>query len=299
MISVCIPIYNFDVRILVTEIYKQIKTYEPESEIILIDDASDSDFREKNSELKSKSILIQLHENIGRAKIRNLFLQYAQNEYLLFIDCDSVISNDYFILNYTSFIKKHNPFVVCGGREYSKIKPAHKKLLRWKYGLLIESKSSDERGLNPYKSFMTNNFLIKKDVFNIVKFDERLTNYGHEDTLFGYCLYKKEIIINHIENPIVNGDIEDNDIFLKKTEDGIVNLIKISRFVELDKQFVENVNLLKYFNKCKKWHFKTMIYIVFCFFKFPIKFFLCKGIVNIQFFNFYKLGFLISKYDKV
>jgi glycosyltransferase involved in cell wall biosynthesis len=43
-ISVCIPVYNFDVRELVFSLSKEIENQKLNAEIILIDDASNKDF---------------------------------------------------------------------------------------------------------------------------------------------------------------------------------------------------------------------------------------------------------------
>lgn len=45
-----------------------------------------------NRTLESKQVkYIELKKNIGRAKIRNLFIEYTTNPYLLFLDCDTKI----------------------------------------------------------------------------------------------------------------------------------------------------------------------------------------------------------------
>ena len=44
-ISVCIPVYNFDIRELVNSLSKEITNAELNAEIILIDDASSKDFK--------------------------------------------------------------------------------------------------------------------------------------------------------------------------------------------------------------------------------------------------------------
>ncbi|HEY0261442.1 MAG TPA: glycosyltransferase family 2 protein, partial [Chitinophagales bacterium] len=226
MISICIPVYNFDVSRLINELVKQASELNVESEIILIDDCSQK-FKEKNryfDKLSSRIHFYELSENIGRARIRNLFLDYAKFDYLLFLDCDSLVEKNDFLATYFEVIKQES-LVVCGGRVYPKERPERAKLLRWKYGVFRESQTAEVRKLNPNKSFMTNNFLIHKSVFQQIKFDERIRQYGHEDTLFGLALQKKNITITHIENPIVNGDIETNSEFLRKTKESIVSLV--------------------------------------------------------------------------
>ena len=89
MLSVCIPVYNFDVTELITDIRNQINTDDLDAEIIFIDDASQEEMRQRNEIVKSLTDhYILLEKNIGRSKIRNLFLKYSKSDYLLFLDCD-------------------------------------------------------------------------------------------------------------------------------------------------------------------------------------------------------------------
>jgi len=293
MISICIPIYNYDVAALVNELNSQAKQASVPFEIVLIDDCSTEAFKALNKELCNKHNYIQLDKNMGRARIRNRFLEYAKYDHLLFLDCDSLIISETFIADYVKYISQNKVYnVVCGGRIYDKAQPKRNKMLRWKYGIKRESQSAKIRKLSPNKSFMTNNFLMERWVFDKVKFDERIVEYGHEDTLFGYELMKNNISIGHIENPVLNGDVEDNDEYLQKTENGIVNLVQILHYLDDDPEFVRNVSLLDYFEKIKSKHFLWFIKLKYLFWGPIIRYFLVKGFVNLWLFDFYKLGFL-------
>lgn len=290
MISICIPIYNFDVSSLVHAIGFQINNQNKPIEIILIDDCSEQYFKEKNAAICNKYNYIELEKNIGRSKIRNLFLSYAQYDHLLFLDCDSLIESGDFLQNYINALIDSKKQVICGGRVYPSLKPEKKKRLNWEYGRKKESLSCSQRQLFPNKSFMTNNFIIEKKLFSEIKFDERLSEYGHEDTLFGFELKRKGIVIHHIENPVLNGDIEDNAVFLEKTEKGIRNLVFIAR--QSDTSFENEVALLTFYHQLKKKHFTIFIDMLFPILKPFIVFFLVKGYVNLNLFDFYKLGIL-------
>lgn len=294
MISICIPIYNFNVSPLLDELSLQMEKTEASVELILIDDCSSSEFKEANKLCYNKHKYIELDKNIGRARIRNLFLKYAKYEHLLFLDCDSLIPNQTFLSNYLNAIKEGENSIICGGRIYDSAKPDSNKLLRWKYGIERESLSTEERKQQPNKSFMTNNFLISKELLQEIKFDERLSEYGHEDTLFGFKLKKRGIEISHIDNPVLNGDIEDNTEYLEKTEKGIFNLISILDYVNHDPAFIRDVSLLAFYKKLSTKGLSTFIKILFPFLKPFIKFFLINGFISIRLFNFYKLGILIQ-----
>lgn len=259
MISICIPIYNFDVQELVRELQSQL---ENNSEIILIDDASKESFKKINSSLESETVrYIELEENIGRAKIRNLFIEYATNPYLIFLDCDAKVLTKEYLRNYRQAIDSATQ-VICGGSVYNSILPDIKQVLRWKYGTKKESKTAEERTRNPYSSFMTSNFLIKTTLFKKLCFDERITQYGHEDTLFGIQLEKNKITIQHIQNPVLNDDVDYNEEFLEKTELALKSLFQISKFYP-DTTFLENhILLLRIASKVQKWRLKRLFSIL-------------------------------------
>ena len=293
MISICIPVYNFNITQLINELSRQKKKLDKLIEIVVIDDCSDEKYKKINRSICQDEIYIELAENIGRSKIRNLFLKYTNYEYLLFLDCDSLVESPDFLLKYIEVVKK-KPGVVCGGRIYNPNRPDRAKMLRWKYGLYRESQPFMARNKFPNQSFMTNNFLVNRKVFTKVKFDERITQYGHEDTLFGYSLKKENILIHHIDNPVINGDIEDNIEYLKKTQAGIINLTRIIEFVDFDKDLINGISLLRFYEKIKKFRFVIRFLFVLC--KPLIYLLLARGYVNLYLFDFYKLGILSQNY---
>ena len=290
MISVCIPVYNFNITALVNELVKQCEQMNIPTEIIVIDDCSE-ELKTDNQRVSKNVKYIDLPKNIGRAKIRNRFLEYANYQYLMFLDCDSLVVREDFLSKYLEVLK-NEPNVICGGRIYPDQSPGRNKMLSWKHGIYKESLPAEVRRLNPNKSFMTNNFVVARTCLEKIKFDERITKYGHEDTLFGYELAKSNIEITHIDNPVLNGDIETNEVFLQKTKYGVINLVHILNFLEYDKDFIKNVNLLDYYYKTKT--LRGVQYLIYKIFKKPIYYFLVKGFVSIKFFDFYKLGFFIE-----
>ncbi len=225
MLSILVPVYNFSVVDLVNDLNKQIIAGAITAEIIIVDDAS-SEFIEENSKIIHLDNVTyeRLTNNIGRSAIRNYLLSKARYDYLLFIDCDAKISNPNFISNYLQCIKE-NKDVVCGGVKYEEAKPENRGLyFRWYYGKEREAITDRERNKCPHKSFSSFNFLIKKAVFEVIKFNEQLTKYGHEDTLLGIELKKQNIQITHINNALIHDGLEELDVFLQKTRQSIQNL---------------------------------------------------------------------------
>ena len=121
------------------------------------------------------------------------------------------------------------------------------------------------------------------------------TALEHEDTLLGYDLKNAGILINHIENPVVNGDIESNSDYLQKSEMALSNLVSIINILENWNEFIKSVRILDvYFNQLNS-VFRFGISIVFKLFKTQISNALKHGNTSLFLFDFYKLGWLSEK----
>lgn len=292
MLSVCIPIYNFDVRALVYNLASQIKKLEVPAEIVLIDDSSTEDFKKLYEKACSQHIYHKLSKNIGRAKIRNLFLDYVKYDYLLFLDCDATIISDNLLSKYIQTIINKDYLVICGGSIYPKEKISKEYALRWKNGNVRETIPASKRLKAPYSSFMTSNVLIKKVVFDTVTFDSAILTYGHEDTLFGYELKKNGIPIFHIDNAVLNDDLDTNSEFIQKTEEALKNLATITKNLNFDPDFIESIRLLQVYKKVNSAGISPIITLFFKLLNPSIKHLLSRGYANLYLFDFYKLGFL-------
>jgi glycosyltransferase involved in cell wall biosynthesis len=292
MLSVCIPVFNVNVANLVNALEGQVVKLNIPVEIILIDDHSNEAYTSENRCLKSViTKFIPLQENIGRARIRNLFLKHAQYDNLLFLDCDSEIIKPEFLAIYCEEIKKGSG-VICGGRIYAAIRPLRNKRLHWNYGRKKESKSVADRQKNPNASFMTNNFVVKREILEEIKLDERLTGYGHEDTLFGYQLKLRNISVRHIDNPVLHADLHKNNVFMQNTESAIRNLVAILFFMNHDKEFINEITLLKVYTKLKKQKLLFFVKPIYFILSPLVRALLCAGFANMFLLDFYKLGYL-------
>lgn len=224
MLSILIPIYNYNVYPLVSELQKQCSECKIDFEILCQDDAS-NEFLEENQNVNNleNCRFEQLVENIGRSAIRNLLASKAKFAHLLFLDADTIPIHNNFIKSYVSQINEDEK-VVYGGIEYQKEKPEDNQLLRWLYGHARESLSVEKRNTNPNGTALTSNILIKKDVFLSNKFDEAITKYGYEDLVFLSDLKRKGILVKHIDNPTYHLGLETSQQFLNKTKTALENL---------------------------------------------------------------------------
>ena len=263
MLSILIPIYNYNVYPLVLELHKQCLECEIKFEIVCQDDASGSDLNFENEKINllSNSSFITLKENIAHRKNRNLLAEKAKYNYLLFIDGDSNVISSNYVSNYIQNIQDFD--IVYGGRIHPEVCPSDLQKLRWKYGKLIEDKTCENRKKTPFQSLLFNNTIIKKECFNNVKFDLFLIKYGHDDTQLSYQLSLLEAKVNHINNPVEHGDIDNNSFFVAKMKGSLENLIYLYEEKKITQNFSKLISLLLLLNKLKLTYFVSKFYLLF------------------------------------
>jgi glycosyltransferase involved in cell wall biosynthesis len=221
MISVLIPVYNYNVRNLINSIKSQLLTANIKFEIIIIDDAS-STFVNENSKIKEEDTIhfYSLAKNIGRSKIRNLLVEKAKFDWLLFLDADVLPVNSNFIANYIAKMQATSKDIIAGNIIYD-AKQSLPHLLRWKYGKVKEQKPLNARKNSPILNCRGANFAIKRNVASNFNFPTLKENYGFIDTRFFLQFQKKQVCV--IENPVYHLGIEDNVVFLNKTKQAVKN----------------------------------------------------------------------------
>jgi len=256
MLSILIPVYNYAVLPLVSELVKQCTTCGINFEILCYDDAS-TIFIKENQEINllQNCSFIVLEKNIGRSAIRNLLAKKAIYDNLLFLDADTIPVNESFISYYISQIDADEK-VIYGGILYENIKPPKNELLRYIYGKKREALKVTERKKNPHLAFLSLNFLIKKSVFSKVCFNEDIPNLRHEDTLFSFELKEKQVEIVHIENPAYHLGIEDSKTFLRKSEEAVLGL---KHLVDSNLMPSDYVKLSQYFETIKKYRLRNFV----------------------------------------
>jgi hypothetical protein len=212
------------------------------------------------------------------------------HSHLLFLDCDSQITQHNFLSNYSSYLDKD---VVVGGRIYPLKPPSKDYILHWKMGKIKEESNASQRSISPYESFMSNNFLIRKELFLKISMDESLKGYGHEDTKFGYELRENNIQIIHIDNPVVHEKLDNTEEFLTKTAEGIKNFYRI-----LKEGFGRDTKLAKSYLLLNSFFLKSFYLFTYQLFSKKIQKNLRSSSPSSFYFDMYKL-YLILLEDKL
>ena len=250
-ISLLIPVCDYDIVAIVYSMKSCIGKIPEFLEILIGDDGSTPENRAKYLALEGEGVRVIVSEkNIGRAAIRNRLAMEAKGDYLLFIDADTMMPGtaEAYINNWISSGKSSR--VICGGILYHESPPGDPdKILRWKNGRKKEQKKASDRNKHPYASFSTFNVLIDKTIFDKLRFNEELKQYGYEDTLLSYQLEKAGIEILHIDNGLFHEGLETNRELINKTKLGIENLSQLYDSVTDKRAFSSSVRILQIYNR--------------------------------------------------
>ncbi|KAF2335139.1 glycosyltransferase family 2 protein [Flavobacterium daemonense] len=251
MLSILIPVYDYDAFSLVEELVKQCNLCGITFEILCQDDASNSNKNIQNQEINSFSncSFFINENNFGRGKNINSLAQKAKYDWLLILDCDTFPAEDNFIQSYISAISNSEQKIVFGGIVYGDKKPQKEKLLRWIYGQKRET-----------VAILTSNLLIKKEVFLQFPFDEFITKYGYEDLLFFSVLEKNHFQISEIQNPTFHLNLETSEVFLAKTKTALENLVFLYNSGKISSDESKIIKAFEALKKLKLVHFAISIF---------------------------------------
>ena len=290
-ISLLIPVMDYDIVALVHSMKNAMAKVPELHEILIGDDGSLPEYREKYRSLEGNGVkLIVSEKNIGRASIRNLLAREAKGDYLLFIDADAMLpaTAEAYLRKWISTAGLAR--VLSGGILYHESPPGDPdKLLRWKYGMMKEQKKAADRNKHSNAGFSTFNVLIEKSVFSKIRFNEELRQYGHEDTLMGYQLRKAGISILHVDNGLIHEGLESNKEFLAKTKLGIENLSKLYDMVTDRKAFSQTVRMLRLYNKLRLFRLTRILAGVFIKYRDRMEISLDSNKISLNLFSIYKI----------
>ena len=288
MLSILIPVKNFNCSRLIEALHEQGEALGFPYEILIAEDGTEKSNLHFNSiaDTLTNCRRIVKDFNIGRAAIRNLLAAEAQHPSLLFIDCDAVVEKEDFLKTYALALKSHK--VVCGGLYHAKSIPNKHCTLRYIYEKKADkTRDALTRSKAPYSRFTSFNFAIDKALFNSILFDTSITRYGYEDVLFGKELERRHIEIQHIDNPLLHSGLEENAVFLEKTEQALLTLDDI-------KEKIGSTPLLETVNSLNSCHLTGLFMKYWKCNRERLRKNLLSNNPSLLKFNIYKLGYYLS-----
>lgn len=291
MLSILIPTYNYICTSLVIGLSEQAEKMKIDYEIIVADDVSNEFVKEENRKLYAIKgcKYIELTENIGPASIRNFLATQARYNYFLFLDADAIPASPDFLKNYMHYADLNT--VVCGGLLYKREKPDADKTLRYYYGIKVEERSVNGRNKRPHRQFSGISFLISRDIFSRICFDESF-HFGYEDIYLGMCLEKNNVAVLHINNPVYHPLADTNKAYLEKIRNSVINLAQHAPLMK------EHVHLLVWYYRLRRLRLIWLVKVVFQFSEKIIITNLRSYKPSLKLFAFYKLGILASYLSK-
>lgn len=285
-------------------------------EIIFADDGSaDATARQRNAIIAQLPYCqyIERPKNVGRSAIRNFLAHTAHYSHLIFLDGDVAIKRGNFVQTYLAH--RNDADVIIGTLHFSRMQVAcdtaediigHTKRakeetkkttepvlyddnLKYRYEQQFLAKHPVKKRMQqPYASFRTTNFMVRRDLLLAHPFDETFHEYGYEDTLFGKQLKEHGATLIHLDNAATIADYEDNATFVAKTEESLRTLAAHAH------QLQGYSTLLQTVNKLKRLHLQPLIAFAFGLFKGLLHKNLCSNSPSVFLFNVYKLGYYIN-----
>lgn len=294
MLSILIPEYNCDCTKLVNDLSRQCIRAGIVYEIVVMDDASKL-YKTENRSISGMfcCLFVESEQNLGWTKNRNRLIKMARYPYLIMIDSDAEVADDDFINRYIKAIGQAE--VIIGSMCYHHLKPSPDRCLRWYYGKKREDRPASVRNKTPYRSLITFNMMIEKEVFLRFPFEEQFKrDYGHEDTIMGYILKKNNIKVLHIDNPLIHNGLELNEVFLAKSLKAAEKYVTYPIF-QTD-ELVEQIKIFSVFKKIQSLGLCRLIALKFRILKNLMLRNLCSKHPSLFLFDFYRLSYLCNFY---
>ena len=288
-LSILIPVYNWDCTQLIKDLHFQGLVLGIPYEIIVADDCStDKELQEKSrivAESHENCRYFGLPHNIGRAAIRNFMADQSKYDKLLFLDCDAAIKDKDFLKKYLDVADKAS--VICGGVTH----PDEIPQKGWELRYLYEKNAAFERSAgfrsqNPYLRFTSFSFMIDRDVFMKIRFDESYVRYGYEDVQFGHELEQNGVSILHIDNPMIHLGLEESASFLNKTRQAVLNAFDHKNDIG------DSSKLLNHYQMVLKWKMRWLFRIIWSFFQKSMERNLLGPKPKLRIFSLYKLCYI-------
>jgi len=236
LISIVIPFYNAEkfIKETINSVLNQ--TYN-NIEILLINDGSTDNSLNIVNSLKDDRIKIINKNNSGVSSARNLGLSLAKGDYILFLDADDVLEND-FLEKMVEKLENNKNAVFCTSLVYE-MNEDLTKILKISKGIY---NNIAENVLFYHFETIPSAFLLKRDflIENKIKFNELLSSTA--DRMFLLDLHKKG----------AEGIIENSAILYYRRHRNSMSFRLTENLVNDNKLFYELININDFIKNRKK-----------------------------------------------
>lgn len=240
-ISVIIPTYNRSDKLLKCLEFLNKQDFPKEDfEIIVVNDGSSDNTEIVLKNLKYENFSFYTQKNSGQGNARNLGIEKANGEIIIFIG-DDIYPQKNFLKTHYDF-HKENPenYAALGLTEWYpeiEISPFMDWLVnggpQFAYHKLKDKKEAS------FWYFYTSNISIKKSLLDNYKFDPDFKSYGWEDIELAYRLSKKENLkIIYLKDALAYHDHEIPETFLEN------KMISIGKTLHVFQKKHKELNLI-------------------------------------------------------
>ena len=250
MLSILIPVYNYDINQLIEVLEIQARCISLNYEIIVGDDCSTDNNMVKTQELitsYSNYSYFRNAKNIGRISTRLELARRAKYDWLLFLDADVLPDSEDFLNQVISNCDTEFD-LIFGGIKYPERPQRSLYKLHWLYGKQREERNLTFRKANSYQSIVSGCLLIKKNkgIYILSEINEK--RYG-TDILLSYIIKRENMKVKHIVNPVIHLGLENNSVFLQKSIESINTTLHLEK---MDKIPVDYRPIQKYYHFLRK-----------------------------------------------
>ena len=220
LFSIVVPIYNAE-----STIYKCINSLVNQKfddfEIILVDDGSSDDTFNKCLKYSKdySNIKVINQENNGVGSARNKGIDYADGDYILFIDSDDYIEKNALSI-YQNIVKLNNPDIIISGYRQTKIDTKAERIYsyskKW-FGSLNEFiKIHFEELFDNWLIHSPWNKLFKRDIIlkNNIRFSQNYSIYEDIGFVLDYLISSESICI--IPDVLYNYNVKEQGSLVTK-----------------------------------------------------------------------------------
>jgi len=218
-ISVCVPIYRYDVSALLDAIAAC--KLSALVELVCYDDGSaDTEMltalmaRAGQTNMAVRIVAGAL--NRGRSAARNAATRHARGEWILLLDADMMPDGPRFLEAYFDAVEAvRHPAVIVGGYSLASApRTAATNLHRWQ-AATSECIDAQTRAQAPGRFVFSSNVLVHRDVLAACPFDEAFAGWGWEDTDWGLRL-EKHFPVVHIDNTATHLGLDSDKALMAK-----------------------------------------------------------------------------------
>lgn len=187
-ISVIIPVYNYKEVIpeCIDSVLNQKTKYK--FEIILVDDGSTDGAAEICDEYAKRKNVITIHQKNSRiGAARNTGLKNAHGKYIMFVDCDDYVHENYIETMLNEAYKTNNDIVICS---YTLVKKS-KGIVVSKRDVVysqnnLKGYKDDEDLIMNYQGLPWNK-IYKREIFDKIRY---IKGYWYEDIIIHFLVFR-------------------------------------------------------------------------------------------------------------